>query len=124
MFKSLNISNLDVSFNGSATKKRDELNQSKASLIKSFALQGKERSIKAWKEEKATENQPAKAKQNVQVTTLPQIQQSLASLVFSPLPSLPAFHLLVFLATHFRTDWLSWLGLGNQVGSTTDHLTN
>ena len=70
MFKSLNISNLDVSFNGSATKKRDELNQSKASLIKSFALQGKERSIKAWKEEKVAENQPAKAKQNVQVATI------------------------------------------------------
>ena len=27
-----------------------------------------------------------------------------------------------FLASHFRTDWLSLLGLGNQVGSTTDHL--
>ena len=29
-----------------------------------------------------------------------------------------------FLPSHFCTDWLSWLGLGNQVGSTTDHLIN
>ena len=27
-----------------------------------------------------------------------------------------------FLVPHFCTDWLSRLGLGNQVGSTTDHL--
>ena len=27
-----------------------------------------------------------------------------------------------FLSSHFRTNWLSWLGLGNQVGTTTDHL--
>jgi hypothetical protein len=39
-----------VSFNGSAgNKKREELNESKALLIKSFALQGKQ---KAWNEEK------------------------------------------------------------------------
>ena len=41
--------------------------------------------------------------------------------------SLFPFHPLsscqTFLASHLRTDWLSWLGLGNQVGSTTDHLT-
>ena len=29
-----------------------------------------------------------------------------------------------FLASHFHTDWLSWLGLGNQEGSTNDHLAN
>ena len=29
-----------------------------------------------------------------------------------------------FLDSHFRTDWLSWLGLGNQVGSPYDHLAN
>ena len=28
------------------------------------------------------------------------------------------------LASHYRTNWLSWLGLSNQVGSTTDHLNN
>ena len=28
------------------------------------------------------------------------------------------------LASHFRANWLSQLGLGNQVGSTTDHLAN
>ena len=28
------------------------------------------------------------------------------------------------LASHFSTDWLSWLELGNQVGSTTNHLPN
>ena len=32
-----------------------------------------------------------------------------------------AFHCQVFLASHFHIDWLSRLGLGNQVGSTTDH---
>ena len=37
---------------------------------------------------------------------------------------LTAFLLPDLLASHFRTDWLSWLGLGNQVGSTTDHLNN
>jgi hypothetical protein len=56
LFKTLNISNLDVSFNASfagspAGKKRDELNQEKALLIKSFALQGKDRSIRTWNEE-------------------------------------------------------------------------
>ena len=35
---------------------------------------------------------------------------------------LPAFHCQNFLASHFRTDWLSRLELGDQVGSTTDHL--
>ena len=34
---------------------------------------------------------------------------------------LPAFPCQIFLGSHFRTDWLSRLGLGNQVGSTTDH---
>ena len=28
------------------------------------------------------------------------------------------------LASYFRTNWLSWLWLGNQVGSTNDHLAN
>ena len=28
----------------------------------------------------------------------------------------------IFLASKFHTDWLSQHGLGNQVGSTTDHL--
>ena len=40
------------------------------------------------------------------------------------LPWQPDFLLQDLLASHFRTDWLSWLGLGNQVGSTTDHITN
>ena len=34
---------------------------------------------------------------------------------------LPAFPCQIFLGSHFRTDWLSHLGHGNQVGSTTDH---
>ena len=54
LFKSLNISNLDVSFNASFSgqlKKREELNAEKALLIKSFALQGKERTIRARNEE-------------------------------------------------------------------------
>ena len=37
--------------------------------------------------------------------------------------SLPPTLLLPdLLASHFRTDWLSWLGLGNQVGSIVYHL--
>ena len=39
--------------------------------------------------------------------------------LFNPLSSSQ-----VILASHFHTDWLLWLGLGNQVGSTTDHLAN
>ena len=47
---------------------------------------------------------------------------SLAKFVFH-FPFLPAFLLSdLLLATHFCTDWLSQLGLGNQVGWTTDHL--
>ena len=38
-----------------------------------------------------------------------------------PLPFLPICSCQNFLASHLGTDWLSWLGLGNQVGSTTDH---
>ena len=30
----------------------------------------------------------------------------------------------LLLSSHFCSDWLSWLGLGNQVGSTVYHLTN
>ena len=59
---------MDVSFNGASAKRRDELNESKALLIKSFALQGKERSIKTKNEEKAKEEQlgaASKAKQKV-----------------------------------------------------------
>ena len=53
-----------------------------------------------------------------------QINSNLSKLHFSPLPLLSAFLLSDLLATHFRTNWLSWLELGNQVGSTTDHLTD
>ena len=35
---------------------------------------------------------------------------------------LPAFLSQIFLASYFPTDWLSRLGLGNQVGSITHHL--
>ena len=35
---------------------------------------------------------------------------------FFPLPLLPTLCLPDLLASHFRTDWLSRLGLGNQVG--------
>ena len=43
---------------------------------------------------------------------------------FSLLPSYMLFCLPDLLASRFRTDWLSQLGLGNQDGSTTDHLAN
>ena len=39
-----------------------------------------------------------------------------------PLPLQLIFLLTGLLASHFRTNWLSWLGHGNQVGSSTDHL--
>ena len=43
--------------------------------------------------------------------------------VFFHFPLLPAFLLSdLFLAPHFHTVWLSRLGIGNQVGSITDHL--
>ena len=42
--------------------------------------------------------------------------------VFSPLPYYPLSFCQTFLSPHFRTDWLSPLGIGNQVGSTTDLL--
>ena len=43
--------------------------------------------------------------------------------LFFLFPLLPAFFLPPdFLASHFCTDWLSCLGLGNLVGSTTDQL--
>ena len=41
---------------------------------------------------------------------------------FFPLPFLPTFLLSGLSCLSFPTDWLSRLGLGNQVGSTTDHL--
>ena len=44
--------------------------------------------------------------------------------VWRLVPFLPAFLQSDLLAFHFHTDWLSWLGLSNQVDSTTDHLTN
>ena len=40
---------------------------------------------------------------------------------FSP-TLFPAFLLPDLLASHFSIGWLSWLGLGSQGGSTTDHL--
>ena len=43
---------------------------------------------------------------------------------FFHFPFYPLSSCQTFLASHFRTDWLSRLGLGNQVGSTTDHLAN
>ena len=43
---------------------------------------------------------------------------------FFPLPFSTRFPLSNLSCLHFRTDWLSRLGLGNQVGSTTDHLAN
>jgi len=59
LFKNLNISNLDVSFNASMkgslnnSRRREELNQEKAKLIKSFALQGKECSLRTKYEDSA-----------------------------------------------------------------------
>ena len=44
--------------------------------------------------------------------------------LFFPLPFSTRFPLSDISCLHFRTDWLSRLGLGNQVGSTTDHLAN
>ena len=43
---------------------------------------------------------------------------------FFPLPFSTCFPLSDLSCLHFCTDWLSRLGLGNQVGSTTDHLAN
>ena len=37
-------------------------------------------------------------------------------------PIYPLYSCQTFLASHFHTNWLSQLGLGNQVGSTTNHL--
>ena len=42
--------------------------------------------------------------------------------IFFHFPFYPHSSCLTFLASHFLSDWLSWLGLGNQVGSTVDHL--
>ena len=41
---------------------------------------------------------------------------------FFHFPFHPLSSCQTFLTSHFRTDWLSRLGLGNQVDSTTDHL--
>ena len=43
---------------------------------------------------------------------------------FFPLPFSTCFPLSDLSCLHFFTDWLSRLGLGNNVGSTTDHLAN
>ena len=52
---------------------------------------------------------------------LPRLPYSM--LFFFTSPSLqPAFLQPDLLASHFRTDWLSWLGFGNLMGSTTDLL--
>ena len=48
--------------------------------------------------------------------------EKLVVCVFSPLPYIPHSSCQTFLSPHFCTDWLSRLGIGNQVGSTTDHL--
>ena len=42
--------------------------------------------------------------------------------IFFHVPLYPLSFCQNILAPHFRTDWLSKLGLGNQVGSTTNHL--
>lgn len=73
MFKNLNISNLDVSFNASVkgllnnVRRREELNQEKAKLIKSFALQGKERSIRTKYEESCPEPVPTSKPKELKV---------------------------------------------------------
>ena len=46
------------------------------------------------------------------------------SMVFSTSLSSRFSSCQTFLASHFRTDWLSQMELGNQVGSTNDHLAN
>ena len=43
---------------------------------------------------------------------------------FFHFPFHPLSSCQTFLASHICTDWLSWLGLGDQVGSTNDHLAN
>ena len=42
--------------------------------------------------------------------------------LFATLPYNPLSPATSFLASHFLTDWLSRLGLGNQVGSIANHL--
>ena len=49
------------------------------------------------------------------------IQTNTGLFFLSSLSLLPTFLLPDLLASLFHTDWLSWLGLSNQVGSTTDH---
>ena len=44
------------------------------------------------------------------------------SLIFFHFPSTPLSSCQFFLSSHFCTNWLSRLGLGEQLGSTTDHL--
>ena len=56
--------------------------------------------------------------ENIDVEDLSRLLQ----VIFSSCYLLPAFLMPDLQASHFRIDWLSWLGLGNQVDSTTDHL--
>ena len=53
---------------------------------------------------------------------IPQQKNLNAPLGFFPPPLYSLSWCQTFLAPHFRTDWLTRLGLGNQAGSTTDHL--
>ena len=50
------------------------------------------------------------------------IPDSFTSWFFLSTSLLSAFPCQIFLAFHFCTNWLSQLWLGNQVGSTSDHL--
>ena len=81
LFKSLNISNLDVSFNASFSgqlKKREELNAEKALLIKSFALQGKERTIRARNEENNQASSTPPPQQQQQSNRSPKVKVKIA----------------------------------------------
>ena len=57
-----------------------------------------------------------------QVTILLICVTAIVCVCFFPTSLLPAFPCQIFLASHFHTYRLSQLGLGYQVGSTTDHL--
>ena len=70
------------------------------------------------------EAQPEFWNGNISLVRQKDIESLLGLLYFSfaPLPYNPLSPTRYFLASHFRTDWFSQLGLGNPVGSTTDHL--
>ena len=65
---------------------------------------------------------PISSKLNYSVSTT-KVKQLLYRQIFSPPTCYPLSSCQTFLASHFPTNWISWLRLGNQVDSTSDHLS-